>query len=133
MTPGYKFDISHASRPFLADAETFQLYLGGYRSLQLKQSPERIAAHQVTHACRTTSLVNTEQGHAMHQGCFEALPVPDAEAEGDRNVAVTPLGRDRWRWNTVTQMVLYGLGSPRKSVASRYPEDLKYWHEYQMH
>ena len=32
-----------------------------------------------------------------------------------------PLDQHRWQWNRVTQMVLYGLGSPSHSVAARYP------------
>ena len=36
-------------------------------------------------------------------------------------VAGCPLEQDRWHWNSVKQVVSYGLGSPRRSVASRYP------------
>ncbi|CAL5224764.1 g7503 [Coccomyxa viridis] len=47
-------------------------------------------------------------------------PVAEAESREGSSTSGRPFEQDRWHWSSVKQLVSYGLGSPRKSVASRY-------------
>ena len=98
-------------------AEIFWLYFGGWRSLHIYQTLKGTAADQVR-----TLLKQYLQGWCMlpfpYHG-FSSMPATKAETEWA--IAGPTLDRDRWQWNSVTQMVLYGLGSPGKSAAARYP------------
>lgn len=43
----------------------------------------------------------------------------DMAVETDRAIADQAHKQTSWKWDSVTNMVLYGLGSPRSSVAAR--------------